>query len=167
MPIFVPSTAKPYNAEFYFDTPNPVRIQKGNNYSYNLQWTQRDPEATDPIIGFWLIVRKVKFYYTVHVKGDHLTTVREQNMHVHQNVHPSECAPIRTCTLIRKCTHRNTYTHENMHSSEHALIRTHTLIITSTLIRTHSFDHECSALRWTCVLLTSRRFLCSQVCTFQ
>uniref|UniRef100_A0A674P740 MAM domain containing glycosylphosphatidylinositol anchor 1 n=1 Tax=Takifugu rubripes TaxID=31033 RepID=A0A674P740_TAKRU len=44
-------STKPYNAEFYFDTPNPVRIQKGNNYSYNLQWTQRDPEATDPIIG--------------------------------------------------------------------------------------------------------------------
>ncbi|TNM90680.1 hypothetical protein fugu_002969 [Takifugu bimaculatus] len=53
-------STKPYNAEFYFDTPNPVRIQKGNNYSYNLQWTQRDPEATDPIIGFWLIVRKNK-----------------------------------------------------------------------------------------------------------
>lgn len=56
----LPSTAKPYNAEFYFDTPNPVRIQKGNNYSYNLQWTQRDPEATDRIIGYWLNVRKVR-----------------------------------------------------------------------------------------------------------
>lgn len=58
-------TAKPYNAEFYFDTPNPVRVLKGNNYSYNLQWTQRDPEATDRIIGYWLNVRKVTFYYTV------------------------------------------------------------------------------------------------------
>lgn len=55
----IPS-AKPYNAEFYFDTPNPVRILKGNNYSYNLQWTQRDPEATDQIIGYWFNVRKVK-----------------------------------------------------------------------------------------------------------
>uniref|UniRef100_H3CGE1 MAM domain containing glycosylphosphatidylinositol anchor 1 n=1 Tax=Tetraodon nigroviridis TaxID=99883 RepID=H3CGE1_TETNG len=52
-------STKPYYAEFYFDTPNPVRIQKGNNYSYNLQWTQRDPEATDRIIGYWLMVRKV------------------------------------------------------------------------------------------------------------
>uniref|UniRef100_A0AAQ6AII5 MAM domain containing glycosylphosphatidylinositol anchor 1 n=1 Tax=Amphiprion ocellaris TaxID=80972 RepID=A0AAQ6AII5_AMPOC len=51
-------TAQPYNAEFYFDTPNPVRILKGNNYSYTLQWTQRDPEATDPIIGYWINVRK-------------------------------------------------------------------------------------------------------------
>lgn len=56
----LPSAAKPYNAEFYFDTPNPVRIQKANNYSYNLQWTQRDPEATDRIIGYWLTVRKVR-----------------------------------------------------------------------------------------------------------
>ncbi|KAM6942984.1 MAM domain-containing glycosylphosphatidylinositol anchor protein 1 [Xenentodon cancila] len=53
-------SAKPYNAEFYFDTPNPVRIVKGNNYSYNLQWTQKDPEATDRIIGYWLNVRKNK-----------------------------------------------------------------------------------------------------------
>lgn len=53
-------TAKPYNSEFYFDTPNPVRILKGNTYSYNLQWTQREPQATDRIIGYWLNVRKVK-----------------------------------------------------------------------------------------------------------
>ncbi|KAJ4946722.1 hypothetical protein JOQ06_008768, partial [Pogonophryne albipinna] len=53
-------SAQPYNAEFYFDTPNPVQIQKGNNYSYNLQWTQRDPEATDRIIGYWINVRKNK-----------------------------------------------------------------------------------------------------------
>lgn len=56
-------TAQPYNAEFYFDTPNPVRILKGNNYSYNLQWTQKDPEATDYIIGYWVNVRKVKHSY--------------------------------------------------------------------------------------------------------
>lgn len=53
-------SAKPYNAEFYFDTPNPVRILKGNNYSYNLQWTQKDPQATDRIIGYWLNVRQSK-----------------------------------------------------------------------------------------------------------
>uniref|UniRef100_A0A3Q3DKG7 MAM domain containing glycosylphosphatidylinositol anchor 1 n=1 Tax=Hippocampus comes TaxID=109280 RepID=A0A3Q3DKG7_HIPCM len=40
-------SAQPYSVEFYFDTPNPVRILKENNYSYNLQWTQKDPEATD------------------------------------------------------------------------------------------------------------------------
>ncbi|KAM4602816.1 MAM domain-containing glycosylphosphatidylinositol anchor protein 1 [Polymixia lowei] len=53
-------SARPYNAEFYFDTPNPIRILKGNNYTYNLQWTQRDPEATDRIIGYWINVRKNK-----------------------------------------------------------------------------------------------------------
>lgn len=58
-PPFSTPPARPYNAEFYYDTPNPVRIQKGNNYSYNLQWTQKDPEATDRIIGYWLNVRKV------------------------------------------------------------------------------------------------------------
>lgn len=61
---FFDSTARPYNAEFYYDTPNPVRIQKGNNYSYNLQWTQKDPEATDRIIGYWLNVRKVNLTCT-------------------------------------------------------------------------------------------------------
>ncbi|KAG7260474.1 hypothetical protein CRUP_007314 [Coryphaenoides rupestris] len=50
----------PYNAEFYYDTPNPIRILKANNYSFNLQWTQRDPEATDRIIGYWINVRQNK-----------------------------------------------------------------------------------------------------------
>lgn len=65
-PFFISSwlTAQPYNAEFYFDTPNPVRILKGNNYSYNLQWTQREPQATDRIIGYWLSVQKVKYSST-------------------------------------------------------------------------------------------------------
>lgn len=58
--FFQCSQAQPYSAEFYFDTPNPVRILKENNYSYNLQWTQKDPEATDRIIGYWIVVRKVK-----------------------------------------------------------------------------------------------------------
>ncbi|XP_013875971.1 MAM domain-containing glycosylphosphatidylinositol anchor protein 1 isoform X2 [Austrofundulus limnaeus] len=53
-------SAKPYNSEFYFDTPNPVRILTSNSYSYNLQWTQKDPQATDRIIGYWLNVRKDK-----------------------------------------------------------------------------------------------------------
>uniref|UniRef100_A0A8D3A062 MAM domain-containing glycosylphosphatidylinositol anchor protein 1 n=1 Tax=Scophthalmus maximus TaxID=52904 RepID=A0A8D3A062_SCOMX len=63
-------TAQPYNAEFYFDTPNPVRILKGNNYSYNLQWTQRDPEAADRIIGYWINVRKVNLQSKhINLKG--------------------------------------------------------------------------------------------------
>ncbi|XP_019909389.2 MAM domain-containing glycosylphosphatidylinositol anchor protein 1 isoform X2 [Esox lucius] len=53
-------TSRPYNAEFYYDTPNPIRILKGNNYSYQLQWTQREPQATDRIIGYWINVRKEK-----------------------------------------------------------------------------------------------------------
>uniref|UniRef100_A0A8C7FE08 MAM domain containing glycosylphosphatidylinositol anchor 1 n=1 Tax=Oncorhynchus kisutch TaxID=8019 RepID=A0A8C7FE08_ONCKI len=50
-------SSRPYNAEFYFDTPNPIRNLKGNNFSYNLQWTQREPVATDRIIGYWVNVR--------------------------------------------------------------------------------------------------------------
>ncbi|XP_046692968.1 MAM domain-containing glycosylphosphatidylinositol anchor protein 1 [Silurus meridionalis] len=45
-------SARPYVAEFYFDTPNPIRILKGNNYSYNLQWTQKEPNTTDKVIGY-------------------------------------------------------------------------------------------------------------------
>ena len=77
------TTAQPYNAEFYFDTPNPVRILKGNNYSYNLQWTQKDPEATDRIIGYWINVRKVKYSCT--------NTCRELNIltciHTHTSLY--------------------------------------------------------------------------------
>lgn len=69
-----PFTAKPYNAEFYFDTPNPVRILKGNNYSYNLQWTQKDPEATDRIIGYWINVRKVMEFDT-NIRPQHRPTL--------------------------------------------------------------------------------------------
>uniref|UniRef100_A0A4W5QR48 MAM domain containing glycosylphosphatidylinositol anchor 1 n=1 Tax=Hucho hucho TaxID=62062 RepID=A0A4W5QR48_9TELE len=52
-------SSRPYNAEFYFDTPNPIRNLKGNNFSYNLQWTQREPAATDRIIGYWVNVRNM------------------------------------------------------------------------------------------------------------
>ncbi|KAJ8401175.1 hypothetical protein AAFF_G00387570, partial [Aldrovandia affinis] len=47
-------SARPYNPEFYYDTPNPIRVQKGNTYSYNLQWTQKEPAAVDQIIGYWI-----------------------------------------------------------------------------------------------------------------
>ncbi|KAK3573176.1 hypothetical protein QTP86_014847, partial [Hemibagrus guttatus] len=55
--IFLVS-ARPYIAEFYFDTPNPIRILKGSNYSYNLQWTQREPNTTDKVIGYWISVQQ-------------------------------------------------------------------------------------------------------------
>ncbi|XDV49882.1 hypothetical protein PO909_019053 [Leuciscus waleckii] len=51
-------SAQPYNAEFYYDTPNPIRTLK-NNYSYILQWTQREPGAVDKIIGYWISLRQV------------------------------------------------------------------------------------------------------------
>lgn len=48
-------------AEFYFDTPNPIRILKGSNYSYNLQWTQKEPSTTDKVIGYWISVTQVTY----------------------------------------------------------------------------------------------------------
>uniref|UniRef100_A0A8C1UFW2 MAM domain containing glycosylphosphatidylinositol anchor 1 n=1 Tax=Cyprinus carpio TaxID=7962 RepID=A0A8C1UFW2_CYPCA len=50
-------SAQPYNAEFYYDTPNPIRTLK-NNYSYILQWTQKEPGAVDKIIGYWINVQQ-------------------------------------------------------------------------------------------------------------
>ncbi|XP_073776392.1 MAM domain-containing glycosylphosphatidylinositol anchor protein 1 isoform X2 [Danio rerio] len=50
-------SAQPYDAEFYYDTPNPIRTLK-NNYSYILQWTQKEPGAVDKIIGYWINVRQ-------------------------------------------------------------------------------------------------------------
>ncbi|XP_022540869.1 MAM domain-containing glycosylphosphatidylinositol anchor protein 1 [Astyanax mexicanus] len=51
-------SAQPFSAEFYFDTPNPIRISKGNNYTYNLQWTQKEPSAVDRVIGYWINVQQ-------------------------------------------------------------------------------------------------------------
>uniref|UniRef100_A0AAY4A6G0 MAM domain-containing glycosylphosphatidylinositol anchor protein 1 n=1 Tax=Denticeps clupeoides TaxID=299321 RepID=A0AAY4A6G0_9TELE len=53
-------SAQPFTAEFYYDTPNPIRILPGNNYSYNLQWTQSEPNAVDPVIGYWINVMQVQ-----------------------------------------------------------------------------------------------------------
>ncbi|XP_063039818.1 MAM domain-containing glycosylphosphatidylinositol anchor protein 1 [Engraulis encrasicolus] len=45
-------SARPFPAEFYYDTPNPIRVLKGDNFSYNLQWTQKEPQAVDRVIGY-------------------------------------------------------------------------------------------------------------------
>nr|XP_028580216.1 MAM domain-containing glycosylphosphatidylinositol anchor protein 1 isoform X4 [Podarcis muralis] len=51
-------SAKAYNPEFYYDTPNPTRKQS-KNYSYVLQWTQKEPDAVDPILSYRLDVRQM------------------------------------------------------------------------------------------------------------
>ncbi|KAJ7340949.1 hypothetical protein JRQ81_004236, partial [Phrynocephalus forsythii] len=52
-------SAKAYNPEFYYDTPNPTRKQS-KNYSYILQWTQKEPDAVDPILSYRLDIRQVR-----------------------------------------------------------------------------------------------------------
>ncbi|KAL2098998.1 hypothetical protein ACEWY4_005478 [Coilia grayii] len=49
-------SARPFPAEFYYDTPNPIRVLKGDNFTYNLQWTQKEPQAVDRVIGYWINV---------------------------------------------------------------------------------------------------------------
>ncbi|XP_065488037.1 MAM domain-containing glycosylphosphatidylinositol anchor protein 1 [Caloenas nicobarica] len=53
-------SAKAYSPEFYYDTPNPTLSQKqSKNYSYVLQWTQKEPDAVDPILKYRLEVRQL------------------------------------------------------------------------------------------------------------
>ncbi|XP_073194643.1 MAM domain-containing glycosylphosphatidylinositol anchor protein 1 isoform X5 [Lepidochelys kempii] len=59
-------SAKAYNPEFYYDTPNPTHSQKqSKNYSYVLQWTQKEPDAVDPILKYRLDVRQLNQRNTV------------------------------------------------------------------------------------------------------
>ncbi|KAM7173053.1 MAM domain-containing glycosylphosphatidylinositol anchor protein 1 [Macrochelys suwanniensis] len=59
-------SAKAYNPEFYYDTPNPTLSQKqSKNYSYVLQWTQKEPDAMDPILKYRLDVRQLNQRNTV------------------------------------------------------------------------------------------------------
>ncbi|XP_030055109.1 MAM domain-containing glycosylphosphatidylinositol anchor protein 1 [Microcaecilia unicolor] len=53
-------SGRAYSPEFYFDTPNPVKAQKqSKNYSYVLQWTQREPDAVDPVTSYRLDIQQV------------------------------------------------------------------------------------------------------------
>lgn len=65
--FFFFSAAKAYSPEFYYDTPNPTLSQKqSKNYSYILQWTQKEPDAVDPILKYRLEVRQVRAAPLVH-----------------------------------------------------------------------------------------------------
>ncbi|XP_056424647.1 MAM domain-containing glycosylphosphatidylinositol anchor protein 1 isoform X3 [Hyla sarda] len=48
-------TGRAYNPEFYYDTLNPIESYKQfKNYSYLIQWTQKEPGAVDPILHYKL-----------------------------------------------------------------------------------------------------------------
>uniref|UniRef100_W5NKB1 MAM domain containing glycosylphosphatidylinositol anchor 1 n=1 Tax=Lepisosteus oculatus TaxID=7918 RepID=W5NKB1_LEPOC len=50
-------SARAYSPEFYYDTPTPIyTLRTSRNYTYDLQWTQREPNAVDKIIGYWISV---------------------------------------------------------------------------------------------------------------
>ncbi|XP_053315805.1 MAM domain-containing glycosylphosphatidylinositol anchor protein 1 [Spea bombifrons] len=53
-------TGKAYSPEFYFDTPNPIKSYKpSKNYSYLIQWTQKEPGAVDPVTHYKVEVRQL------------------------------------------------------------------------------------------------------------
>ncbi|XP_018120384.1 MAM domain-containing glycosylphosphatidylinositol anchor protein 1 isoform X2 [Xenopus laevis] len=52
-------TGKALSPEFYYDTPSPIKVFKQfRNYSYLLQWTQKEPGAVDPITSYKLEYRQ-------------------------------------------------------------------------------------------------------------
>ncbi|XP_060704054.1 MAM domain-containing glycosylphosphatidylinositol anchor protein 1-like [Hemiscyllium ocellatum] len=51
-------SGRAYPPEFYYDTPNPVRIQKPNLYLFILQWTQRLPYAVGNVLQYRLHIQQ-------------------------------------------------------------------------------------------------------------
>ncbi|OCT79549.1 hypothetical protein XELAEV_18026358mg [Xenopus laevis] len=52
-------TGKALSPEFYYDTPSPIKVFKQfRNYSYLLQWTQKEPGDVDPITSYRLEYRQ-------------------------------------------------------------------------------------------------------------
>ncbi|XP_063774936.1 LOW QUALITY PROTEIN: MAM domain-containing glycosylphosphatidylinositol anchor protein 1 [Pseudophryne corroboree] len=48
-------TGKAYSPEFYYDTQDPIETNKQfKNYSYLVQWTQKEPQAVDPVTSYRL-----------------------------------------------------------------------------------------------------------------
>ncbi|XP_040286715.1 MAM domain-containing glycosylphosphatidylinositol anchor protein 1 isoform X3 [Bufo bufo] len=48
-------TGRAYNPEFYYDTPKPIEsFKQFKNYSYLIQWTQKEPGAVDPVLHYKL-----------------------------------------------------------------------------------------------------------------
>ncbi|XP_029448766.1 MAM domain-containing glycosylphosphatidylinositol anchor protein 1 isoform X1 [Rhinatrema bivittatum] len=67
-------SGRAYSPEFYYDTPSPVKAQKQpKDFSYVLQWTQREPDAVDPVTSYKLDVRQVNlrssFSKSIPVRG--------------------------------------------------------------------------------------------------
>ncbi|XP_078458563.1 MAM domain-containing glycosylphosphatidylinositol anchor protein 2-like [Lampetra planeri] len=52
-------TGRAYPPEFFFDTASPVRSTRGDTYSYELQWTQMNPDAVDQVTSYKLEYRQV------------------------------------------------------------------------------------------------------------
>ncbi|XP_048477146.1 MAM domain-containing glycosylphosphatidylinositol anchor protein 1-like [Rhincodon typus] len=51
-------SGRAYPPEFYYDTPNPVRIQKPNLYLFILQWTQKLPYAVGNVLEYKLLIQQ-------------------------------------------------------------------------------------------------------------
>ncbi|KAE8600239.1 hypothetical protein XENTR_v10013144 [Xenopus tropicalis] len=59
-------TGKALSPEFYYDTPSPIKVYKQfRNYSYLLQWTQKEPGAVDPITSYVLEYRQTTLRNTM------------------------------------------------------------------------------------------------------
>ncbi|KAM5165280.1 MAM domain-containing glycosylphosphatidylinositol anchor protein 1 [Mantella aurantiaca] len=68
-------TGKAFNPEFYYDTRSPIESNKQfKNYSYLIQWTQKDPSAVDPVTGYRLDFKPP------NMKGTSMVTVEAKEM---------------------------------------------------------------------------------------
>ncbi|XP_043930192.1 MAM domain-containing glycosylphosphatidylinositol anchor protein 2 [Protopterus annectens] len=87
-------TGKAYPPEFYYDTYNPLWLNRPRTYTYSLQWTQMNPNAVDRILS-----------YRLRYKEGSLQRWWEHNINVNEIIQKGELITHNLTELIKDQTY--------------------------------------------------------------